>query len=66
MEVFLEISILSFIGVVFMKNITKLLQISNIKAQLLSEENRSLSYLLKSTFTIFIRLVTINRLIPAA
>ena len=66
MEVFLEISILSFIGVVFMKNITKLLQISNIKARLLSEENRSLSYLLKSTFTIFIRLVTINRLIPAA
>ena len=66
MEVVLKISILSFIGVVFMKNITKLLQISNIKAQLLSEENRSLSYLLKSTFTIFIRLVTINRLIPAA
>ena len=66
MEVFLKISILSFIGVVFMKNITKLLQISNIKARLLSEENRSLSYLLKSTFTIFIRLVTINRLIPAA
>ena len=66
MEVVLKISILSFIGVVFMKNITKLLQISNIKARLLSEENRSLSYLLKSTFTIFIRLVTINRLIPAA